>query len=418
MLIFQNQNMKNKFLSIIILFFAQLTFAQERSANIQPVEKSEFHQMVISPEIRSASNNNLYHLRIFDSKKNEVPYRLLEKSNNTKTYKSFEILSKNAVANKFTDVVILNKDLEKIDRVSLKIANTDVAKRFNISGSNDEINWFGLVDNQYINELSDAKSTFVIREFSFPVNQYKYLKFTFVDKNSSPVNVLEAGSEAVLKNTSSPNILNGFTQITNEKKDTKQTIIRIEFKEPQIVDAIKFDISAPNYFLRNATVSVPQSRTYKRRTETYNETVGQFQLKSKAENIYQIPSAFAKEFIITIDNQDNPTLKIDQISLYQNPVSVIAELNQGEKYKVVINPDWKTPQYDLANLGIDFNQNFPVAKVENLSKIDKKEAVDGEKTFWQKPLFMWICILFGVAIIGFFAMGLVKDMNKNSPSEN
>lgn len=404
--------MKNKFLSIIIVFFAQLSFAQERSANILKVEKSGFHQILISPEIRSASNNNLDHLRIFDSKKNEVPYRLLEKRNSTKTYKSFEILSKSAVVNKFTDIVILNKDLEKIDHLSLKIANTDVAKTFNISGSNDEMNWFGLIDNQYIDALSDPKSTFVIREFSFPVNQYKYLKFTFIDKNSSPVNILEAGSEAVLKNSSAPNILNGFTEITNQKKETKQTIIRIEFKEPQIVDAIRFDISAPNFFLRNAVITVPKSRTHKRRTEIYNETVSQFQLKSKTENGYQIPSVFAKEFIITIDNQDNPVLKIDKISLFQNPVSIIAELNQGENYKIAVNQDWKTPQYDLANLGIDFNQNFPVAKVENLSTIDNNKTVAGEKTLWQKPMFMWICILFAVAIIGFFAMGLVKDMNK------
>lgn len=406
--------MKNKFFSVLLLLSVQIILCQERSADLQTVAQNGFHSIVISPEIRSATGNNLDHLRIFDSKKNEVPYQVFQKSNSTKTYQSFEIVSKNAVSNKFTDVVILNKDLVKIDKISLKIANTDVAKRFSISGSNDEKNWFGLVDNQFINSLSDAQSTFVVREFSFPANQYKFLKFTFIDKNSLPVNVLEAGSEALLKNSSTPTSLGGFTQIANNKKETKQTIIRIEFKEPQVVDALKFDISAPNYFLRNATVSVPQTRTYKRRTENYSEVVSNFQLKSKTENTVQLPSVFSKEFIITIENQDNPVLKVDDISMYQNPVSILAELNQNEKYSITINPDWKTPHYDLESLGIDFNQNFPEAKVGTLNRISQNEKAEVEKTFWQKPLFMWICILFAIAIIGFFAIGLVKDMNRNT----
>lgn len=406
--------MKNKFLTVLLLLTVQIILGQERSATLQTLGGSGFHRIAISPEMRSASGNNLDHLRIFDSKKNEVPYRIFQKANSTKTYQSFEIVSKNAVSNKFTDVVILNKDLGKINKISLKIANTDVEKRFSISGSNDEKEWFGLVDHQFINNLSDANSTFVVREFSFPTNQYKFLKFTFIDKNSLPVNVLEAGSEALLKSSFTPVSLGSFTQITNEKKETKQTIIRIEFQEPQVVDVLKFEIAAPNYFLRNATVSVPQTRTYKRRTENYSEVVSNFQLKSKMENTVLLPSVFAKEFVITIENQDNPLLKIDDITLYQNPVSVLADLNQNEKYSVAINPDWKTPHYDLESLGIDLNQNFPEAKVGTLSKISKKKNVEAEKTFWQNPLFMWICIVVAIAIIGFFAIGLVKDMNKES----
>ena len=125
---------------------------------------------------------------------------------------NFEIISKNAIGNKLTDVVILNKDAEKLNQIWLKIANTEVAKRFNISGSNDGNEWFGLVDNQFVDELSDPKSTFVVREFTFPFNQYKYLKFTFLDKNSLPVNVMEAFSEAQFQNSISPIVLNDFTQ--------------------------------------------------------------------------------------------------------------------------------------------------------------------------------------------------------------
>ena len=404
--------MKHNFFSLILISFAQLFFSQERTAKLKPIQVDGFHQLMISPEIRSASKNNGDILRIFDSKKNEIPYVFFQKNNNSKSQKSFEIISKNAITNKLTDVVILNKDAEKLNQIWLKIANTEVAKRFNISGSNDGNEWFGLVDNQFVDELSDPKSTFVVREFTFPFNQYKYLKFTFLDKNSLPVNVMEAFSEAQFQNSISPIVLSDFTQKIIQNKETKETVVTLQFKEPQVVDAFKIEVSNPNFYLRNATISVPKTRNFKKRTETFEDLVSLFQLSSKNNKIQEISSVFSKEFTITIENQDNSPLEIRKINLYQNPVSVLADLKKGENYTMVINPKLNKPNYDLAASGINFNQNFLEAKLENLDQLSENKTEDEEKNFWQKPLFMWVCIIFAIGIIAFFALGLVKDMNK------
>ena len=404
--------MKHNFFSLILISFAQLFFSQERTAKLKTIQVDGFHQLMISPEIRSASKNNGDVLRIFDSKKNEIPYVFLRKDNNSKSQKSFEIISKNAISNKLTDVVILNKDAEKLNQIWLKIANTEVAKRFNISGSNDGNEWFGLVDNQFVDDLSDPKSTFVVREFTFPFNQYKYLKFTFLDKNSLPVNVMEAFSEAQFQNSISPIVLSDFTQKIIQNKETKETVVTLQFKEPQVVDAFKIEVSNPNFYLRNATVSVPKTKNYKKRTETFEDLVSLFQLSSKNNKIQEISSVFSKEFTITIENQDNSPLEIRKINLYQNPVSVLADLKKGENYTMVINPKLNKPNYDLAASGINFNQNFLEAKLENLDQLSENKTEKEEKNFWQKPLFMWVCIIFAIGIIAFFALGLVKDMNK------
>lgn len=408
----QKIKMKHNFFSLILISFAQLFFSQERTAKLKTIQVDGFHQLMISPEIRSASKNNGDILRIFDSKKNEIPYVFFQKNNNSKSQKSFEIISKNAITNKLTDVVILNKDAEKLNQIWLKIANTEVAKRFNISGSNDGNEWFGLVDNQFVDELSDPKSTFVVREFTFPFNQYKYLKFTFLDKNSLPVNVMEAFSEAQFQNSISPIVLSDFTQKIIHNKETKETVVTLQFKEPQVVDAFKIEVSNPNFYLRNATISVPKTRNFKKRTETFEDLVSLFQLSSKNNKIQEISSVFSKEFTITIENQDNSPLEIRKINLYQNPVSVLADLKKGENYTMVVNPKLNKPNYDLAASGINFNQNFPEAKLENLDQLSENKTEDEEKNFWQKPLFMWVCIIFAIGIIAFFALGLVKDMNK------
>ena len=404
--------MKPKNFSLILAVFAQLLFAQIERAPLQMAENSGFHQIVLSPEIRSASLNNLDFIMIFDSKNTEVPYVVLNPQTSTKSSKNFEILSKNSIPNVLTSIVVLNKDLEKLDELNLKIANTDVVKTYNISGSNDQKEWFGLVDNQTISNLSDENSTFVLRRFSFPLNQYKYLKFTFIDKKSLPVNILEASSETSFQNNSAPIILRNSSQSISTNTERKQSIIKLKFRKPQVIDEIKFNISAPNFYLRNAEISIPKTIVFKGKTQTLIESVGLIQISSKSENTFKISEIFTDVLTITIDNQDNLPLEIENVNLYQNPISILADLKKHEKYAIIINPKLSKPQYDLANVGLNFNQNFPIGKVNSLEKFEKNTTKNAEKSFWQTALFMWICILVAILVIGFFAISMVKDLNK------
>lgn len=410
----KTQTMK-KIFSLLSTFFAlSFSLAQNYQGQINQVSESGLHQIVLSPEVRSASQNNLDFLRIFDAKNNEVPYVLFEGRSTDSQYENLTIVSRNAVPNKVTSVVVSNEKALNLEHLILKIANTDVDKTYSISGSNDNQEWFGLVINQTINDLNDSGKTSVERNFSFPLNNYKFLRFDFIDKNSLPINVLEVRLEKNYAVKRSKIELQNFEQKITTDKKKKQTKIHISFKDPQVIDAIGFDISAPNFYLREARIVINKTRTQKRAEVDYNETVSNFQLNSKVKNSFEVSELFVKEFTIEIDNQDNPELEIKKISLFQNPVSILADLKTNENYTLKIDSKLSAPVYDLAQSGIDFNQNYPVATISNLDKIDDPKEADSSKTFWQTPLFMWLCIGFAVLIIGYFAMTMIKDLNKEN----
>ena len=77
----------------------------------------------------------------------------------------------------------------------------------------------------------------------------------------------------------------------------------------------------------------------------------------------------------------------------------------------MIDSTLSKPQYDLVNFAFN-SKDYPKATISNLTKIESKKENASEKPFWQSKAFMWICILFGIAIIGYFAIGLLKDMKK------
>lgn len=403
-----------KLISLIPILIAGFSLAQSYQGKINKVSENGLHQILLTPEVRSASQNNIDFLRIFDAKNNEVPYVFYEGKSSNSSSKNFTIISKTAIPNIATSIIISNENALNIDHLILKIANTDVEKKYNISGSNDQKEWFGLVGNQKVIGLNDAGENFVERDFAFPLNNYKFLKIDFIDKNSLPINILGASLEENHSVHQSKIELQNFIQKIETDKKLKQTKITITFPNPQVIDCIGFEISAPSYYLRDAMILINKSRVYKKSTENYIENISAFQLNSKSENRFDVQSFFAKEFIIEIDNQDNPALEINKINLFQSPVSILTDLKSNENYTLKIDSTWSAPQYDLANSGIDFNQNYPTATISNLEKIEQSKSKETAKTFWQTPLFMWICIVLAVAIIGYFAVGLIKDMNREN----
>lgn len=403
-----------KLISLFSFLIIGISSAQNYQGKINKVSENGLHQILLTPEVRSASQNNTDFLRIFDSKNNEVPYVIYNGKSSNSSFKNFAIISKTAVPNFATSIIISNENVLNLDNLTLKIANTDVDKKYNISGSNDQKEWFGLVSNKVISGLSEAGKTSVERNFSFPLNNYKFLKIDFIDKNSLPINILEAGLEENHSVNQSKTELQNFTQKIDTDRKQKQTRITITFQNPQVIDGIGFDISAPSYYLRDASILINKTRIYKKSTENYAENIYAFQLNSKNKNRFDFQSFLTKEFTVEIDNQDNPVLEIKKIKIFQSPVSILTDMKSNENYTLKIDSTWSAPQYDLANSGIDFNQNYPVATISNLEKLDAAKSKEEAKTFWQTPLFMWICIVLAVVIIGYFALGLIKDMNKEN----
>ena len=98
----KTQTMKKIFSLFTIFFILSFSFAQNYQGKINQVSKGGLHQIVLSPELRSAAQNNLDYLRLYDKKNNEVPYVLFEGKSTDLQYENLTIVSKNAVPNKAT----------------------------------------------------------------------------------------------------------------------------------------------------------------------------------------------------------------------------------------------------------------------------------------------------------------------------
>lgn len=396
----------------IVLLISFWVSAQEYKGNLQSINSNGLHQILLSPEVIAACNNTFSHLRIYNANNVEIPFAIYENNLSDSDRINFPIIERKAIDTVSTSIIIFNENKAKLDGLYLKIANTNVSKLYNIYGSNDQIEWFGLVSNQFAVDLSTEKGTSVESLFSFPINNYKYLKFEFIDKKSLPINILEVNFYTNQKIEKKWTSLNNFRQIRSLNKETKQTEIVFTFVKPQLINQIQFDISAPNYYLRDTEIVIEKTKRRKKREVTFLEKYTSFELNSKTNNQFNIGNLFTNSFTLVIDNHDNPELTINSITLLQNQTYLIADLKANEKYTLVINPTFKIPNYDLVQVGFDLNKKYPTTQVLSISEVKTQVKETGNKSFWQTSAFMWICIVLAVIVLGSFSISMIKDLGK------
>lgn len=407
---FQKKNQMSNKIIVILIFFCGFGFAQTHKATIENIQQDGFHKLLVPPEVRSVNHDNLNYFRIIDANKKEVPYVVVEnKNNSSSSFERLEIINKNIIKDSITSLVIKNYNLKNNGQLVLQVSNTNINKQYNVSGSNDSKQWFGLVSNQVLSNLNNANETFTAQSILFPSNNYKFLKIDFKDKKSLPINVINIGYYIGNQNRVPKINIDAFTYNISDNKEEKKTIIEFTSKNNQRIDGISFSI-ADKLFSRTASIVLNKTRKIKKRSETYIDEIASFQLNSNYKNEFQLNDLYVKHFTIEIENQDNQPLQISEITLQQNPLFVIADMKTNLKYNVVVDTTLFKPNYDLANFKQNFSLQLPTATISNLKKININKKNASEVPFWQSKAFMWICILIGIAVIGFFSIRLLKDM--------
>ena len=399
----------------ILLFLTNLSFGQfQVTGKIQDVTKNGFHQIVLSPEIRSYSKQDLSDIRIFNSKGNEVPYFI---QNNSEallhTFEEYTIVSKSVVAKKSTSIIIAIPSNQNNNQLSLFIANADGEKNYSISGSNDLKEWFGISNSKVLYDLNSTTEASVIKTISYPLSTYQYLKIDFDDRKTLPLNILKVGNfnSQIQKNTWLE--IKPKKTSTTEDRSEKQTSIHVTFDRPQIINQIVFEISKPTYYSRKAIIYKKVKQQKNRKSVIYDEEIITFELNSNTKNSFTIPEIFEEEFFIKIENKDNQPLAILTIKYNQKPISIITDLSANEKYTIKAGDRNLTePQYDLSDFKNNIQNNLHQTAIYDVKPIAEIKTKSKEKSIWQKPWFMWTCILLGAVTILYFSVSLINDLKR------
>ncbi|GGG47579.1 hypothetical protein GCM10010976_18730 [Bizionia arctica] len=402
------------------MLLGSVTFAQTSlvTGTIDPVQEDGLYRIQMPQEMRSYATSDLRDIRIWADKGKQVPYFIQPTTDyiNTRVsdFKEFSIVSSTRIADSSATYIFKNP-YDTLEKAVFLIANYQGNKSYKLEGSNNQKQWFGIVNSGQLNQLSHSTETSVYKSIHFPLCRYQYLKVVFDDRKSLPINLLKIGMATTESVAVVPIIKEQIPVKSIEflEKD-KRTQIHIRFNRPQLIDQIRMQITSPELYSRNASFYTIKEREVKRSMESYRQNVASFSIRSDKDLVFNVPRSIEKEVYLEIDNKDNPKLQIKKLQFLQEAVYLVASLKSLETYKVTAGNDTLTfPDYDIFDVTNTTKSILPIAKISSVVYEQEAETTKESSSIWQQPWFMWCCIGIASLMILYVAFNLLKDLNKN-----
>jgi hypothetical protein len=404
---------------IIFLFITYTAITQaadgyKNKAHVDSVPAKGFYKIILSPEVVSCLQSNYSDIRLVNARQQEIPYLFTEEARTS--YKSYfqelPIIDNSPLYSpKLSRVVIDNAGKKVFTALLFIIRNTTLMPEVTIKGSDDKQNWFFISHETLESYGSTDNDTSEIRSVQFPKNNYRYFEISIPHNKGEAIQFIKAGY------SSSERLKGLYTPIAYPKvlqKDSlKKSYITLLFNRPYSIDKLEIDIAGPDYFMRSCSLG---KYVKQRNHSVYFDSWYHYTLSSDKANTWEFNNLKSDTLFLEIENEDNLPLKIRQVKAFQLNKYLIAQLNPGESYELLLNnPEASAASYDLKYFSTIIPAHLPVLNVDNVESIVQSQALKPATSFFNKQM-VWIVIIIVIIALGAISVKLLNDM-KNSKME-
>lgn len=414
--------MKKKICKYFALFMLTAFNADAQTAGfhyrapIDVVTADGFYNIVLTPQINAHLKTGYSDLRIVNDSGKWVPHLLRYLNGEYKDgngYSDLKIvkIESNPVA---TDIIAAGIDAPLVS-MAVFLKNTEAERYCTLSGSDDQQKWFVINDSIFIKPGRKKEeyngSDFILE---FPPSKYSYYKIHIANNGKDPYNILSvSGLEPERIKPATPYyqspIENPSPAIT-QKDSAGISFIKVEQGAAYHFETIVLKLSGIKYFNRNAELYIPSSSSHS--FSNPGQLVRSFTVSNNSNLQFPLPVSNAKTFYILIHNDDNLSLKAEEVKTYCNYRVATVYLEKTKQYQLLLdNAVAVSANYDLALKDIPAKDSLPLATIGNIAAIPEPAAATIAKDNSQQLI--WLVIGLAALVLGFFTYRLVTDMNKS-----
>lgn len=369
-------------------------------ATVGPAETDGFYRIALNPQLVGVTQPSFNDLRIFDSQDHEVPYWVDTEARRhvTTQFAEYPVLSRQR-GDSATVIVLHNAQKQRIDNLSLFIANADVQKQLRLMGSHDRQAWYSVKESEWVRPVGDGKTVAELKVVNFPLVDYEYLRIEIDDRRTSPIHVQKAGyylSESSLG--SYVPLKSTVSQV--DSVNAKTTWVSLGLPSLATVDKVTFEVSWPKLYLRQANIYAAEDGEPLR-------YVASVELKSGGPIDIELPSVRCDKIVMEVVNRDNPPLAVASGQAFMLKRHCVAQLAKGETYLMRFgDAHLPMPQYDIAYFRGQVPTNLPVL---NHAEIEAEAVRPPAPAPWYaNPWVIWGAIGAVVALLGYLTWSMMK----------
>ncbi len=391
----------------VSLSLAQTSFHYKRK--LAPIEKEGWYSVVLPVDLFQHITNGYSDIRIIQINEKdsvEIPYLLRIKNDEiSEGFIDLPVINQSKKDEKLYLTFKLNKGQE-VNYIDLQFAEENYNGYVQLEGSNDQKEWFELVNHQRILAIKNNTVDFQFSTLNFPLTNYKFLRAAI--SNDKPLTFQGASFRTkTVKSGSFHTITPRLT--TKQHKKEKQSTVEMGLNEYQPVSKVSINIKSQGDYYRSFTLeTLRDSAQAPNQTWTYYyEPLVNGYLTSIEPNDFQFDVINARKLKLTIYNEDNAPLAIESITVSGPHVELVSQLKPGSTYLFYGNEQLSPPEYDL----VHFTEQIPVELNEVVLEPEEKLIADKEKEspLMESKLWLWGAM---VLIIGLLGFATLKMMSK------
>ncbi len=399
------------FILPVISGFAQLnSFKFKRK--LDKVESPGFYSIKLLPEITANSLSNLRDIRLYNITEKdtiEIPYLFLNEEEIQK--KTIPFIRINDVKNqKCCSYLTLKIEGKRVlNSIHLNVSQNNFDKRLTLEGSNDNVKWFVIKERIRVVGFSDGYVNFKSTNLSFLNTEYSYFRIKMDDDGSEAINIIDAEAFEYEKKEAKRESINikKWEQIENKTK--KQTDLIIEFDKPYFIYSLKLFTDSIDNFYRNINIyTLDETIKTQQGLKEYWRLISTDVFSSKKDNYFVVNNYQTNKIKITIFNNDNQPVKINDVQSFVQPKQLIAQLPASDNiYLCYGKTDCNSPMYDLAH----FRNEIP--KEPELLGYGKEEikleSLAKKSGLIENKIWLWVALGLLIVIIGYFALKMLNN---------
>ncbi|MGO3262716.1 MAG: DUF3999 family protein [Mesonia sp.] len=372
---------------------------------------AQWHQVEISSEIFSNVRPDLSDIRIFGITESndtiEAPYILKVAA---------ETLSRNSIAFKQINSSHTSEGYfytfevptaDAVNHIKLDFDTKNFDWRVKLEGSQDQKNWFEIVDDYRILSLHNAQTDFEFTELAFPASKYEFYRLQINAENDPKLNQAKLYQETRTEGETIDYQIKDFKVDENSNKNKTEISIRLAEAVP--VSQLRINLEEQFDYYRPIHISYVSDSTKTDKGWVYSyRNLKTGTLNSLEDHNFKFNSTILQKLKVTISNGDNQPLNITSASAKGYEHNLTARFTEPTNYYLVYgNPTASKPQYDIAR----FTDKIPATS--SLLNLGDEQVLEKTQTERMAPLFenkiwLWAIMLIVIVGIGWLTLGMLR----------
>ena len=398
---------------IVFLFFVstcvclgQTSFHYKRK--LAPIQKEDWHAVVLPIDIFQHINNNYSDVRILQVNEKdsvEIPYLL--RINNDEVSEGFlnlEVLNKSKKDGKLYLTFKLHKGQE-VNYLDLTFEEENYNGYVKLEGSNDQKDWFELVNHQRILSIKNTNVNFQFSTLHFPLTNYRFLRA--IISNDKPLTFQSASFRTKTVKAGLFYIITPKLNTLQHKKE-KQMVIEMNLINYQPVSKVSIKVNSQGDYYRSFSLeTLRDSAQAPNQTWTYYyEPLTTGYLTSIESNDFQFEVVNTRKLKLTIYNEDNAPLTIESVTASGPQIQLITQLKTGSNYLFYGDETLSPPAYDL----VHFTTHVP--EILNILATEAEEKLIADKQkgapLLENKLWLWGAMILIIGLLGFATLKMMS----------